>query len=172
VSCCDLNRAEPFKGYCFGHALSVFQYATSNDKVVLGFHYASIKATQANVQKCNTWLKKSNKGKQAWEKVCVDSCLSPRKLNTPMKMGYVKILHPSNFFPTCWISSCFLCFWFSSHGSFITCSNGFSDSWQIFSWANWRIIKSCVMANYWDLGFSVSFSVDDSIHTCSPLANL
>lgn len=99
MSCCDLDIAKPFNGYCFGHVLSVFQYATSDDKVVRVFHYASIKTAQANVQKCITCLRKFDKGKQPWEKVCVDSSFSPLKLNTFMKMRYVKIFHPFVFFP-------------------------------------------------------------------------
>ncbi len=110
--CCDLDIVKPFNGYCFGHALLVFQYATSDNKVVHAFHYASIKTTQANVQKCITWLKKSDKGKQTWETVCVDSSLNPRKLNTFMKMRYMKFFHPFVFFSTCWIFFLFFSFRF------------------------------------------------------------
>jgi hypothetical protein len=41
----------------------------------------------------------------------------------------------------------------------------------IFSWVDQRLIKSGVVADYWDLGSSMFFSIVDSIHTCSPIAD-
>jgi len=61
VPCVDLDKAKPFDGYCFGHTLSkVCQYVTFDEKVGCGLLYASIKSTQADVQKCITWPNKSN----------------------------------------------------------------------------------------------------------------
>jgi hypothetical protein len=61
VSCVDLDKAKPFDDYCFGHTLSkVCQYVTFDEKVGCGLLYASIKSTQADVQKCITWPNKSN----------------------------------------------------------------------------------------------------------------
>ncbi len=57
-----------------------------------------IKVAQVDVHKCITWLKKFNKGKQAWEKAYVDYGLSPYKLNTFVNMRYVKKFHPFVFF--------------------------------------------------------------------------
>jgi len=69
LSCGHLDTTEPFDGHCFGHTLSkVCQHAIFNDKVARMLQYASIKPTQANIQKYITWLKKSNKGKHKWEK--------------------------------------------------------------------------------------------------------
>ncbi len=42
----------------------------------------SIKNAQSNIQKCITWLKKFGKGKQEWNKECMDARIDPRKLNT------------------------------------------------------------------------------------------
>jgi hypothetical protein len=41
----------------------------------------------------------------------------------------------------------------------------------IFSWVDQRLIKSGVVADYWDLGCSMFFSIVDSIHTCSSIAD-
>jgi len=47
--------------------------------------YVSIKFAQVNLQKCIIWPKKSRKGRQEWNKVCVETNIRPKKLNTPMK---------------------------------------------------------------------------------------
>ncbi len=47
--------------------------------------YVSIKSTQANLQKFITWFLKFRKGKQKWNKACVEISIRPRKWNTPMK---------------------------------------------------------------------------------------
>jgi hypothetical protein len=49
------------------------------------FKYPSIKATQSNSRKCITWPKKSRKGKQRWNKDCMNSKIFERKLNTQIK---------------------------------------------------------------------------------------
>ncbi len=43
------------------------------------FKYLSIKVIQSNLQKCITWPKKSRKGKQRWNKAC---------MNLPKKVEY------------------------------------------------------------------------------------
>jgi hypothetical protein len=94
VFCHHLDTTKPFDGHFFGHTLSkVCQYATSDDKVARELQYALIKSTQANIHKYITWLKKSNKGNQEWEKPYMDICLSPHKLNTSVKTKYLEILH-------------------------------------------------------------------------------
>jgi len=45
-------------------------------------NYTFIKSIQVSIQKCITWSKKFNKGKQAWDKACIDFKLNPKKLNT------------------------------------------------------------------------------------------
>jgi hypothetical protein len=40
-----------------------------------------IKTTRKDLQKFITWPKKSRKGRQEWEKACVNSGFPPRKLN-------------------------------------------------------------------------------------------
>jgi hypothetical protein len=83
--------------------------------------FCFIKTIQFVIQKCITWLKKSGKGKQTWEKTCIESRLRPRKLNTLMKTRYI---FGSFFvyFLVFWNSSsvrfrglmCFLLLWFQS----------------------------------------------------------
>jgi hypothetical protein len=81
-----LGLEESFQGICFGHAFSkTCQYATTNEKVCKDLQYVSIKYVQKDLQKCITWPKKSRKGRQKWEKACVNLGLSSQKLNTPMK---------------------------------------------------------------------------------------
>ncbi len=41
------------------------------------------------MQKCITWPNKSNKGRQEWNKACIEIGLKPRKLNTPVKTKVV-----------------------------------------------------------------------------------
>jgi hypothetical protein len=51
--------------------------------------FVSIKNAQFDIQKCITWSKKSSKGKQEWNKVCMDVGIQPRKLNAPIKTRLV-----------------------------------------------------------------------------------
>jgi hypothetical protein len=76
-----LGLLELFDGSCLGHALSkVCQYAIIDDKMCIGLSYAFIKDVQGAIQKCITWLKKSRKGRQAWDKTYIDLKLRPKKL--------------------------------------------------------------------------------------------
>ncbi len=52
----------------------------------IGLSYAFIKDVQGAIQKCITWLKKSGKGRQAWDKAYINYKLRPRKLNMLMKI--------------------------------------------------------------------------------------
>jgi hypothetical protein len=77
---------ESFQGTCFGHDFSkACQYGTVKEKVCKNLKYISIKSVQTDLQKCITWLKKSGKGRHEWNKACVETCIHPKKLNTPMK---------------------------------------------------------------------------------------
>jgi hypothetical protein len=74
-----------FYGICFGHAFTkTCQFATINDKVYIAL-YVSIKVAQGYLQKCITWPKKSRKGRQEWNKTCVNYGLPLRKLNALVK---------------------------------------------------------------------------------------
>jgi len=44
-----------------------------------------IKNVQFDIKKCITWSKKSGKGKQQWNKACMDVGIQPRNLNTLVK---------------------------------------------------------------------------------------
>ena len=55
------------------------------EKVDKSLKYVSIKVVQSNLQECITWPKKSRKGKQRWNKDCMNSKIFERKLNTQIK---------------------------------------------------------------------------------------
>jgi hypothetical protein len=66
VSYNSLGLLKPFDGSCFEHEFSkVCEYGITNDIVCISLSYASIKDVQGAIQKCITWPKKSNKGRQA-----------------------------------------------------------------------------------------------------------
>ncbi len=44
--------------------------------------FTSIKNSQFDIQKCITWPKKFGKGRQKWNKECMDARIDPKKLNT------------------------------------------------------------------------------------------
>jgi hypothetical protein len=51
-----------FEGVCFGHALSkACQYATFNEKVILGLQLVNIKFAQSSIQACIKWPNKIRK---------------------------------------------------------------------------------------------------------------
>jgi 5'-3' exonuclease len=82
----SFDLEESFQGTCFGHDFSMAcQYGTTKEKVCKDLKYVSIRSTHAYLQKCITWRKKSRKGKQEWNKACVETSICPKKLNTPMK---------------------------------------------------------------------------------------
>jgi hypothetical protein len=66
------------------HALSMCfpKHANMGQQRNKNLNYVSIKVVQSNVQKCITWPKKSRKGRQKWNKTCMDFEIFPRKLNT------------------------------------------------------------------------------------------
>jgi hypothetical protein len=69
---------------CFGH-LKTCQYVITYEKSLQRFKIYIYQSCLENLQKCQTWPKKSGKGKQECEKTCVDSIVPPRKLNTAMR---------------------------------------------------------------------------------------
>ncbi len=54
-------------------------------KVCKDLQYVSIKVAQGDLQKCITWLNFFGKGKEEWEKACVNSSFPQKKLNTQVK---------------------------------------------------------------------------------------
>ncbi len=90
ISCSPLGLLEPFGGTCLRHALSkICQYATTYDKLNINILFAPIKVAQTSIPKCILQTKKSNKGKQAWDKVCIEYGLWPRKINMLVKTRQV-----------------------------------------------------------------------------------
>ncbi len=74
---------------CFGHIMfKAYQYATNDEKVTTSLKQVSVKAAQGNLQKTITWTKKSGKGRQEWERACVEKGLQPQKLKTLMKIRF------------------------------------------------------------------------------------
>ncbi len=65
VNCERLGLQESLNDTSFGHVFSkACQYATIDKKVYRSIRYVSIKAIQANLQKCITWPKTYGKGRQ------------------------------------------------------------------------------------------------------------
>ncbi len=86
VNCEPFGLKENFQGACFGHAFSKrCQYSIAEEKVCKDLKYVYIKSTHANLQKCITWFKNSGKGRQEWNKACLEIGICPKKLNTLMK---------------------------------------------------------------------------------------
>jgi hypothetical protein len=83
----SLRLKKSFRNTCFGHAFSkACQYGIVEEKICINLKYAFIKSTQAYLQKCITWLKKSKKGKQEWNKPCLEIEIRPENLNNPIKI--------------------------------------------------------------------------------------
>ena len=62
----------PYVGICFGHAMSkACQYTTIDDSV-RQYVEVSIAKAQGFLQNTVTWTKKSDKGRQEWDRACVD----------------------------------------------------------------------------------------------------
>jgi len=62
VTCEALKLDVPFDGSYFGHAMNkAAQYATTDEKVATNLAPMNIKSTQASLQDCITWPKKSSK---------------------------------------------------------------------------------------------------------------
>jgi hypothetical protein len=87
VNCESLGLEENFQGTCFGHVFSkTCQYGTIKEKMCKDLKYVSIKSVQAHLQKCIIWPKKSRKGRQEWNKACVETSIRPRKSNILVKI--------------------------------------------------------------------------------------
>jgi len=69
-----LRLLKVYEGTCFGHVMSkACQYATNNNKVSKGLVQVSVKDVHATLHKTITlWTKKSGKGRQEWEKACIE----------------------------------------------------------------------------------------------------
>jgi len=90
MSCDILGLKESFNGSCFGHVFfKGCQYGIVEEKVCKDMIFVSINNAQFDFQKCITWSKKSRKGKQQWNKVCMDVGIQPKKLNTLIKTRLV-----------------------------------------------------------------------------------
>ncbi len=82
VSCDMLGLEESFQGTYFEHAFSkACQYVTTKEKNCKDLQFVSIKFAHEDLQNYITWPKVFRKGKQEWEKACVNSSLPLWKLN-------------------------------------------------------------------------------------------
>ncbi len=89
VDCHLLKLQRVCEGMCFGHIMfKTCQYVTNDEKVIIGLKQVNVKATQGNLQKIIAWTKKSGKGKQEWEKACVEKGLWFQKLKTLVKTRF------------------------------------------------------------------------------------
>ncbi len=86
IICQPLKLNQVYEGTCFGHVMSkVCQY---DNKVYKGLMQVDVKDAQAILQKTITRTKKSSKGRQEWEKVCIECGLLFRKLKTLVKTRF------------------------------------------------------------------------------------
>jgi hypothetical protein len=70
----SLRIEESFQGTCSGHAFSkACQYGTIEEKNYKILKYVFIKSAQVDLQKCIIWPKKFGKGKQEWNKACLET---------------------------------------------------------------------------------------------------
>ncbi len=60
----------------------------NDDKVSMGLKKMSVKDAQIGLHKTITQIKKSRKGRQEWEKACVESGMLLHKLKTPIKTRF------------------------------------------------------------------------------------
>jgi hypothetical protein len=86
IICQPLKLNQVYEGMCFGHVMSkACQY---DNKVFKGLMQVDVKDAQVVLQKTITWTKKSSKGRQEWEKACIECGLLFRKLKTLVKIRF------------------------------------------------------------------------------------
>ncbi len=85
-----LRLLKVYEGICFGHVMyKACQQATNGNKVSKCLVQVSVKDVQAALQKTITLCtKKSGKGRQEWEKACIECGMPPRKLKTVIKTKF------------------------------------------------------------------------------------
>jgi hypothetical protein len=89
VTCDVLGLKKPYSGTCFSHLMSkVCQYGTDSDTVCKSMKHVSMKNAQSTLQKTITWTQKSGKGRQEWEKACIEVGLPSRRLRIPVKTRF------------------------------------------------------------------------------------
>ena len=89
VSCDVLGLNEPYSGTCFGHVMSkVCKYNTNLDTICSSMKHVSLKNAQSTLQKIITWTKNNGKGRQEWEKTCIEAGLPSRRLKTLVKTQF------------------------------------------------------------------------------------
>ncbi len=89
VNYSHLKLQQVYEGTCFGHVmLKACQYVTNDEKVTTCLKHVNVKAIEGSLQKTTRWTKKLGKGRQEWEKACVERGLWIWKLKTPMKTRF------------------------------------------------------------------------------------
>jgi hypothetical protein len=84
-----LDLSKPYIGTCFGHLMSkCCQYMTSEEKVCMDMKEVLLKDDQTSLQKTIIWTKKFGKGREEWDKACIEVGLLARKLKTLMKIRF------------------------------------------------------------------------------------
>jgi hypothetical protein len=81
---------ESFQRTCFGHVFpKVFNHATTNEKAWNFFKLCFDQVYIRTFTKSHNMAQKYGKGKQKWNRACVDFGIHPLKLNTLMKTRYL-----------------------------------------------------------------------------------
>ncbi len=89
VDYCPLKLQQVYECMCFDHIMSkACYYATNDENVTTNLKQVNVKVAQGNLQKTITWTKKSKKGRQEWERECVERGLQPQKLKTLVKTRF------------------------------------------------------------------------------------
>jgi len=89
INCELLKLLQVYERICFGHVTSkTCQYVMNDDKVLVGLILVNVKDAQIGLQKIISRIKKSGKGKQKWEKACIESGMWHQKLKTPVKTKF------------------------------------------------------------------------------------
>jgi hypothetical protein len=84
-----LDLLKPYVGTCFGHLMSkCYRYVTSKEKMCMDMKEVSLKDDQTSLKKKIIWTKKYGKGKQEWDKSCIEVGQPARKLKMLAKICF------------------------------------------------------------------------------------
>ncbi len=71
LSCALLEAEQPYVGFFFGHAMpKACQYAMNDTKFCEGTSEVLLKNAHVASQQTISWIKKSSKSRQKWDKAC------------------------------------------------------------------------------------------------------
>jgi hypothetical protein len=74
VTYAPLQLEDPLASFCYGHVMSkACQYATIDTKLCVGMKEVLLKDVHSTLQRTMLSIKKSSKGKQKWDKICIEA---------------------------------------------------------------------------------------------------